>query len=156
VIVIGFFQAANLGPRQLVSKYNSLAHQQDICNRQFPTGLPPTPNVDATNRAFGGWSIRPSNTYWSNGEFDPWRTLAPDAKPRVQMSRDVPICGQEGELFGYVLPDSQHCYDFRTMGKAGEISRGFFTDALGRWLKCWRPKSGKLGKPWRPKGLGRA
>jgi hypothetical protein len=148
---IGFFQSANLGPHQLTSKYNSLTHWRDICTRQFPSSsLPPWPAVAATNRLFGGWSIRPSNTYWSNGEFDPWRTLSPASAPNVRVTQKVPKCGREmgkGELFGYTLPDAQHCYDFRTgQGvKGSEVSRKLFTDALTEWLRCWRPKKG--GKP---------
>tara|TARA_R110002003_G_scaffold140_23_gene12900 strand:- start:5319 stop:5834 length:516 start_codon:yes stop_codon:yes gene_type:complete len=158
----GYFQSANLGPNQLVSKYNSLYHQKEICDRQFPSAprdlFPEWPNVDRTNRVFGGWDIRPSNTYWSNGEFDPWRTLSPASAepfaPRgVRLFTDPPRCGEaqsRRELFGYVLENAQHCYDFRTTGvtvPAGAVSRKFFTDALSRWLKCFKPKggSGKLG-----------
>lgn len=160
----GYFQSANLGPNQLVSKYNSLQHQHDICHRQFPTAprslLPDWPNTARTNAVFGGWTIRPSNTYWSNGEFDPWRTLSPASAepfaPRVNVQSDrIPKCGSETsrkELFGYVLPNAQHCYDFRTVGVVapggvGEKSRGVFKDALGTWLKCFKPKKGV--KPWK-------
>ncbi|KAH7406450.1 serine carboxypeptidase S28-domain-containing protein [Phaeosphaeria sp. MPI-PUGE-AT-0046c] len=148
MMISGFFQSANLGPHQLVSKYNSLAHWKEICDRQFPSAprdiFPAWPDVSRTNRYFGGWSIRPSNTYWSNGEFDPWRTLTPAS---IEARRGV------GELFGYVIPDAQHCYDFRTTGttaKGGEVSRNLFAGALGEWLKCWRPKK----KPPVPPGLG--
>ncbi|KAF1846223.1 peptidase S28 [Cucurbitaria berberidis CBS 394.84] len=157
----GYFQSANLGPNQLVSKYNSLHHQHDICHRQFPTAprslLPDWPNVDRTNAVFGGWNIRPSNTYWSNGEFDPWRTLSPaSAEPfapkGVKRFTDAPKCGEKQshwELFGYVLPDAQHCYDFRTTFAGGAISRQYFTTALTKWLKCFKPRGGKPGRPWR-------
>jgi len=159
----GYFQSANLGPRQLLSKYNSLAHWRDICDRQFPSAprslFPYWPDVERTNRVFGGWSIRPSNTYWSNGEFDPWRTLSPaSAEPFAPQDVELfqsppPKCGEEQnrrELFGYVIPNAQHCYDFRTTGVTvpeGAVSRKFFTDALSRWLKCFRPR--RPGKPWR-------
>jgi hypothetical protein len=164
---VGYFQSANLGPRQLVSKYNSVTHGKDICHRQFPDAsrdiYPEWPDVERTNRVFGGWSIRPSNTYWSNGEFDPWRTLSPasaeSSAPRVQTFKDAPRCGDgqsRGELFGYVIENAQHCYDFRTTGTVvpgGAVSRKIFTDALTKWLKCWRPKSGsgvgRPGKPWK-------
>ncbi|KAF2027714.1 peptidase S28 [Setomelanomma holmii] len=161
----GYFQSANLGPNQLVSKYNSLTHQKDICHRQFPAAprdiFPEWPNTDRTNRVFGGWDIRPSNTYWSNGEFDPWRTLSPaSAEPfapkGVRLFQDAPECGKstsKKELFGYVIANAQHCYDFRTTGvtaPGGVISRGYFTAALTKWLKCFAPKSGKpYGKPWK-------
>jgi len=159
----GYFQSANLGPNQLVSKYNSLEHQKDICHRQFPDAprdiFPEWPLTDKTNRKFGGWSIRPSNTYWSNGEFDPWRTLSPASAepfaPKAVVSQDVPKCGEkQRSIFGYVIPNAQHCYDFRTTGvtvPGGSVSRGYFTSALSSWLGCWQPKgqSGYPGKPWK-------
>ncbi|KAF2186759.1 hypothetical protein K469DRAFT_738516 [Zopfia rhizophila CBS 207.26] len=149
----GFLQSANLGPRQLVSKYNSLEHQKDICHRQFPTApkplFPEWPRVDRTNEVFGGWDLRPSNVYWSGGEFDPWRTLSPlSAEPWTPHPRaftDPPRCGEEqdeDEIFGYVMKGAQHCYDFRTTFAGGEVSRKYFTDALDKWLKCFKPKRG--------------
>jgi hypothetical protein len=160
--VTGYFQSANLGPRQLVSKYNSLEHQKDICHRQFPDAprdiFPEWPAVDKTNRMFGGWKIRPSNTYWSNGEFDPWRTLSPASAepfaPKTIVSQDLPKCGvKQKNLFGYVIPNAQHCYDFRTTGvtvPGGSVSRGYFTSALSSWLGCWQPKGQSgYGKPWK-------
>ncbi|KAH7066322.1 serine carboxypeptidase S28-domain-containing protein [Paraphoma chrysanthemicola] len=167
----GYFQSANLGPNQLISKYNSLVHQHDICHRQFPNApqslFPDWPQTDRTNRVFGGWSIRPSNTYWSNGEFDPWRTLSPASAepfaPRVRVTQEIPRCGEttsKREVFGYVLENAQHCYDFRTTGvtvPAGPVSRKLFSDALTTWLACFKPKGvrpgggygGGYGKPWK-------
>ncbi|KAL5119384.1 hypothetical protein ACEQ8H_002653 [Pleosporales sp. CAS-2024a] len=132
----GYFQSANLGPQQLVSKYNSLSHWKDVCHRQFPDAphslFPEWPDVNRTNRIFGGWNIRPSNTYWSNGEFDPWRTLSPTstepAAPNTHVFKDAPQCGhgqRRGELFGYIIPDAQHCYDFRTTGTIVPGGAGF-------------------------------
>lgn len=160
----GYLQSANLGPHQLLSKYNSLAHQKDICHRQFPTatprdGFPDWPDVQRTNRIFGGWSIRPSNVYWSGGQFDPWRTLSPLSgegnAPRVRpFSAQPPKCGQgqdESSIFGYVIDNAQHCYDFRTTKgtpPGAEVSRGNWERALDSWLGCWKPKKdgGKGGK----------
>lgn len=149
----GYFQSANLGPNQIVSKYNSLEHQKDICHRQFPNAprslLPEWPNTDRTNKVFGGWDIRPSNTYWSGGEFDPWRTLSPLSTepfaPKVNSFTDAPKCGattSKRDLFGYTMANAQHCYDFRTYFPGGAISRKYFTDALSGWLKCYKPKGG--------------
>ncbi|KAF2002172.1 peptidase S28 [Amniculicola lignicola CBS 123094] len=147
----GYLQSANLGPRQLVSRWNSLDHQKDICHRQFPTAprnlLPEWPAVSRTNAKFGGWDIRPSNLYWSGGEFDPWRTLSPLSSepfaPKVRAFSAAPRCGEgsrKSEIFGHVLKGAQHCYDFRTTFAGGEVSRRYFTDALDGWLKCWRPR----------------
>lgn len=149
----GFFQSANLGPNQLVSKYNSLTHQKDICHRQFPTAkaplFPEWPRTDQTNAIFGGWDIRPSQLYWSGGEFDPWRTLSPLSgepwAPHPRAFTSPPACGQEQDerdIFGYVLANAQHCYDFRTTVELGAVSRGYFYTALDRWLKCFKPKKG--------------
>ncbi len=149
----GYFQSANVGPQQLISKFNSLDHQKDICHRQFPNAspdlLPEWPAADETNAALGGWTIRPSNTYWSGGEFDPWRTLSPlssepFAPKDVTPFTSPPQCGQkqpETSLFGYTMANAEHCFDFRTTFPAGAISRGYFTDALTQWLKCFQPKS---------------
>lgn len=159
----GFFQSANLGPNQIVSKFNSLSHQRDICHRQFPNAprslFPDWPLVDRTNRRFGGWSIRPSNTYWSNGEFDPWRTLSPASAepfaPSVQLFTDpVPSCGQKqrpNELFGYVLANAEHCFDFRTTGvtvPGGATSRAIFKAALTKWLGCFERAKPGYGRRW--------
>ncbi|KAF2010539.1 hypothetical protein BU24DRAFT_444449 [Aaosphaeria arxii CBS 175.79] len=149
----GYFQSANLGPQQLVSKFNSLRHQRDICHRQFPTAkaplFPDWPRTDRTNDVFGGWDIRPSNTYWSGGEFDPWRTLSPltgePGYPKPRAFTNPPKCGEEqdeDDIFGYTLPNAQHCYDFRTYFAGGEISRTYFTNALDKWLKCFKPRGG--------------
>lgn len=157
----GYFQAANVGPNQLLSRHNSLLHQKYLCHRQFPTatfrdhGFPDWPDVARTNREFGGWDLRPSHVYWSAGEFDPWRTLGPLSGevwgPRVRASvRDVPRCYERqgrGELFGYVIKGAQHCYDFRSKSvfPGGEVSRGYFVGALERWLRCFRPRDRERG-----------
>ena len=72
----GFFQATNAGPHALGSRYQDAKHQQELCYRQFPDGLssghlPREPHVDKMNRMFGGWFLRPSNTFYTGGEFDP-------------------------------------------------------------------------------------
>jgi hypothetical protein len=56
-----------------------------------------------------------------------------------------PRCGEEqdeDEIFGYVIKGAQHCYDFRTTFAGGAISRQYFTTALDKWLKCFKPKKG--------------
>ncbi|KAI9754082.1 MAG: hypothetical protein M4579_004865 [Chaenotheca gracillima] len=148
----GYFQSANLGPNQIVSSWNSLKHQADICHRQFPTGaasglLPDLPRVDKTNAHFGGWAIRPSNVYWSGGEFDPWRTLSPLSSepfaPNYNLTQDIPACGvstSEDELFAYVMPNAEHAFDFRTTFPGGAVSRKYFTDALTQWLPCFNKR----------------
>ena len=54
-----------------------------------------------------------------------------------------PACGKgqdEDEIFGFVLKNAQHCYDFRTNVPDGDKSRSYFYKALDGWLKCFSPK----------------
>ena len=104
------------------------------------------PDVDKANAFFGGWKIRPSNTYWSGGQFDPWRTLSPLSSesfaPNITLEQDIPDCGATSSsdtIFGYTMQNAEHAFDFRTTFPGGEQSRTFFTNALTKWLKCWKP-----------------
>jgi hypothetical protein len=77
----GFFLIDNTGPRSLLSRYQSGEYYQDICNQHFAQAarsglLPPQPRAEALNKATGAWTIRPSNVYWTGGEFDPWRPMS--------------------------------------------------------------------------------
>ncbi|KAJ5152739.1 uncharacterized protein N7482_009217 [Penicillium canariense] len=150
----GYYQSNNVGPHSLLSQFQTLEYMQYICNRQFPEAvqrglLPKEPQVHATNSQTGGWTIRPSNVYWSGGQFDPWRTLSPlateDGAPQgVTFTTDVPECGVETEentLFGYILENAEHCFDFVSGSSAGEISRGYFHKALKAWLPCFKAQT---------------
>jgi Serine carboxypeptidase S28 len=152
----GFFQSANVGPHQLISKYNSLSHQKDVCHIQFPDGiesgfLPDWPNAQQTNRDLGGWDIRPSNTYWTGSEFDPWRTLSPLSdmpfSNKVAANNKSPQCvalGAEKEseyLFSYLVPNAEHCYDLHMEVPWTAPARTLFHDTLKEWLSCWKPGS---------------
>ncbi|KAF3385804.1 putative extracellular serine carboxypeptidase [Talaromyces pinophilus] len=157
----GFFQADNITPNPthgLLSTYQSLAYNQEICYRQFPGALeagflPSAPSTEATNDETGGWLIRPSNTYWSGGEFDPWRTLSPlstesFAPDFVTFRSNIPQCNRETaerEIFGYVIPNAMHCFDFNMQFEGGEVSRNLFKSALNEWLPCWE---GKAKRAW--------
>lgn len=154
MVIIGFFQSTNLGPHSIGSKYNTLKHQQDICYRQFPTGvssglLPKKPRVDKMNSVYGGWNIRPSNVYFSGGEFDPWRTLSTlssetFAPHGISLTQEIPKCNKptpQNKIFGYLLKGAAHCFDFRTTWPDGDNSRRIFKSALRSWLKCFKPKN---------------
>jgi Serine carboxypeptidase S28 len=149
----GFFQSANVGPHQLVSKHNSLQHQQAVCHRQFPDGLesghlPLWPAVDDVNALYDGWNIRPSNTFWGGAEFDPWRTLSPLSdmwfSPRSKPVQTVPACAtaddDEGAaVFGYVLKNGEHCFDLNLSAVGSDVPRSLFIKALTEWLGCFVP-----------------
>jgi hypothetical protein len=73
----------------------------------------------------------------------------------VHLFQNPPECGKgqsRNELFGYVLENAEHCFDFRTTGvtvPAGAVSRGYFMAALDKWLGCWKGKGKPYGKPWK-------
>lgn len=147
----GYFQTANVGPKQLGSKFSDLKRWYSVCHRQWPTatwkehGFPEYPRTDGTNAKFGGWNIRPSNTFWSGGEFDPFRVLSPLSNapfaPPVYEFQKPPRCGvrqKRSEIFGYIQPNETHSYEFKNdRPEAGIATRKLFTVALDQWLKCF-------------------
>lgn len=168
----GFLQATNVGPEALGSRYNTLAHQAGLCARQFPDAVPPPwPRTAETNARFGGWGIRPSNTFFTGGEFDPWRplsVLSGEADgPGVEVSGEIPGCnvggkkgegGKGGTVFGYLLRGAQHCFDFNTVEETpeAEVPQRLFARALGEWLGCFRAERGGDGVPvGKGKGKGK-
>jgi hypothetical protein len=224
----GYLQYTNVGDHQISSKTNDQARVLQFCSTVFPDGkvsglLPDLPAAAATNEKFGGWSIRPSQTFWTAGEFDPWRTLSPfsqmDFAPQVLATQEIPECaaapasivddeqkqqqdGNEGKdgkngdscsskggdqhkygkqrssregrryrpgkrrgtkaqsktavqhgnatltkradappIFGMMVSEAQHCYDFRTTAPRFNAPRQVFNQALTKWLKCFQPNS---------------
>ena len=77
-VCIGFFQAANPhNNRSIQSQFLSLEYEQQTCLNSFPEGTtPPEPNVDALNKAYGGWHMNPTHVFFTDGQIDPWRTLS--------------------------------------------------------------------------------
>ncbi|KAJ5101402.1 hypothetical protein NUU61_003624 [Penicillium alfredii] len=149
----GYFQSNNFGPHSLLSRYQNLNYVQLTCNRQFPEAvakglLPKYPRADAMNNETGGWTIRPSNVYWSGGEFDPWRTLSPlatqDFAPQgVSFTTDIPKCNVEtgpGTVFGYIMENAEHCFDMQSTFAPGRIANAYFHEALKVWLPCFQGK----------------
>ncbi|XP_014562677.1 hypothetical protein COCVIDRAFT_83483 [Bipolaris victoriae FI3] len=154
----GYFQSANIGPHQLASKYVSLKLVHDSCHQLFnyppPSVFPEWPKVQEFNEALGGWYIRPSNTYWSGGEFDPWLPTGPLSQqpnaPKIEITQDIPKCGVstgKDKVFGKVVKGGVHASDFNTPGLGFTIvpdsvtSRDLFKKALKEWLPCFRPKN---------------
>ncbi|KAI5848020.1 serine carboxypeptidase S28-domain-containing protein [Tricharina praecox] len=145
----GYFQSTNIGPHALGSRYNNQRHQQEICYRQFPDGLssgylPRRPRVDKMNALTDGWNMRPSNVFWTGGEFDPWLSLSPLSQekwsPMLAATPEAPRCGHtppEGQMFGHLLENSEHCYELRSSVESATRPQEMFRDALKGWLKCF-------------------
>ncbi|KAI9664853.1 MAG: hypothetical protein M1821_006301 [Bathelium mastoideum] len=161
----GYFQRGNPeNPHTIESEFISLSLFQSQCDETFPEGLPPSPNVTASNK-YGGWYINPSNVMFSSGEFDPWRALSPTSieigSPGRQAVQDIPDCGvapANDTVFGPVYRDMVHVSDMRallnksdpnhqnfsTVGFASPIDTepfyagvGLFQMALEKWLPCF-------------------
>jgi len=163
----GYYQRGNpSNPHTIQSQFVSLDLFQSNCNETFAEGLPPTPNVNASNK-YGGWHINPSNTMFSTGEFDPWRGLSPASTdyeigaPHRRTTQTIPDCGvspPEDELFGIIYRDMVHVSDMRallntsdpnhqnfsTVGFSSPIDTepfyagiGLFGMALEKWLPCF-------------------
>ncbi|RMZ68518.1 peptidase s28 [Pyrenophora seminiperda CCB06] len=150
----GAFQPANIGPKQLLPKADTLENVMNQCKVVFPTAsLPKFPRVDALNAYTGGWNIRPSNTFFTYGELEPWVPLGvlskrKEAPKNVEISEVVPKCGVsggDGKVFGMVLRDQEHCFDVTSRVVEGDAvrARGLVREALRAWLKCF--VKGKTG-----------
>jgi hypothetical protein len=148
----GYFSVHNTGPRSIVSKYLSPEYHQNLCNKQFPgamaTGdLPQVPRAEQFVHETGGQRMRPSNVFWTAGEYDPWRSLTPLSTANLALhpaiaSTGIPECNvlmSEEKLFGRVIPNSQHCSDFTAGHEPGRQVRLVFIQALKRWLRCYTP-----------------
>jgi len=58
------------------STYYTLGEQQAWCDQVFNNVNPRQPNVTAVNK-YGGWNMRPSNVFFSNGECEPLMSSPP-------------------------------------------------------------------------------
>jgi serine carboxypeptidase S28 len=150
---LGLFTTQNSGPHSLVSQYQNLEYRWSLCTRQFPEGLASEllhvpPSVDRINRDTGGRSMRPSNVFWTAGQYDPWRSLSPLAtegriseQSSVTVSQDVPACNVttgKDTLFGYLIKDAEHCFDYAMDSEPAAVARGYFVKALWEWLPCFQ------------------
>ncbi|ETW78603.1 serine protease [Heterobasidion irregulare TC 32-1] len=157
----GFYQRGDpTNSLSIETSFLSLELFQAECNSTFPEGLPSSPAVEHVNK-YGGWDMRPSNVLFTNGEFDPWRTMGLASieanSPHRTPTASVPRCNEPapGESFfgityaGMVhasdmrvllVPDANHT-DFRTVGFYSPVSQepfytglALFQLALDEWL----------------------
>ncbi|RPD58936.1 peptidase S28 [Lentinus tigrinus ALCF2SS1-6] len=160
----GFYQRGDRSnPLSIETSFRSLERFQQQCNDAFPSGLPPAPAVENINK-YGGWNMTPSNVFFTNGEFDPWRTMGLASietnSPHRIPSVVVPRCNAAPEFpsfFGLthanmvhvsdlrvlLTPDSNHT-DFKTVGFYSPVAQepfyaglGLFELALDAWLPCF-------------------
>ncbi|KAJ6561247.1 peptidase S28 [Mycena vulgaris] len=159
----GFYQRGDPNnPLSIQTSFLSLELFQQQCSETFPDLLS-SPQVQLVNK-YGGWNMTPSNIMFTNGEFDPWRTMglasietnSPLRKPTVS----IPPCHSPApgdSFFGItysqmvhvtdmrvlLVPDSNHS-DFKTVGFYSPVAQapfytglGLFQLALDEWLPCF-------------------
>jgi hypothetical protein len=152
----GLFSVQNTGPHSIVSRYLSPEYHQSLCYRQFPgaeaTGdLPRIPQAEQFVHETGGQRMRPSNTFWTAGEYDPWRGLTPLSMENLatnpaMATTEIPECNVQmstENIFGHVIPNSQHCPDFTAGFESGKRVRSYFVQALKKWLKCYQTRKNR-------------
>ncbi|TFK37404.1 peptidase S28 [Crucibulum laeve] len=163
----GFYQRGD--PENALSietSFLSLELFQQQCNETFSQGLPSSPQVSNVNK-YGGWNMNPSNVMFSNGEFDPWRTMGlasiESNSPMRKPSATIPRCNSTlpgssvnpSPFFGItyenmvhvsdmrvlLVPDAKHS-DFKTVGFYSPISQEPFFTGVGLFqmaLDEWLP-----------------
>lgn len=172
----GYYQVGNASnPHTIESSFISLDYFQAGCNSTFPSlaenrMLPSSPNVAAPNK-YGGWNMRPSNTLFTSGQFDPWRALSPasteEGSPHRRSVQTIPTCNEPpagNDIFGLVHAGMVHVSDMRallnesdyyhqnfsTVGFSSPISvepfysgTALFERALESWLPCFNSSRSK-------------
>jgi len=146
----GFFQGSNPNNnRSIQSQFRNLDFEEQTCLDSFPAGtVPPKPNVDALNQAYGGWHMNPTHVYFSNGQIDPWRTLSvasfEDNAPKRIGTTAIPPCHtapNASSYFGVVHRGQTHVKDmFSYLTEPTEpfyTSLALFEVALDEWLPCF-------------------
>lgn len=138
----GYLQVANIGDSQIVSKFLDLNFYRQQCLCQFKSSggkraIPNTPKVELLKQRYGGWNMRPSRTFWTVGEFDPWKS----SSPLKVNNHTIPECDAStaagAPLFGHVLRDNQHCGDFNNTNPQAVVAHELFSNALKQWLCCF-------------------
>lgn len=152
---LGLFSTQNPAANAIMSTYQSVQFRQSLCSRQFPDAyakglLDIVPAAAQINSETGGGAMRPSNVFWTAGQYDPWRDLTPlldgsnytfqtrDDRSGEYLECDSPAQEEgEDELFGYVFEDAQHCADYNIHFEQANQARDIFSRALKGWLKCF-------------------
>uniref|UniRef100_A0A8H7XUA3 Serine carboxypeptidase S28-domain-containing protein n=1 Tax=Psilocybe cubensis TaxID=181762 RepID=A0A8H7XUA3_PSICU len=166
----GYYQRGDSNnPLSIETSFLSLELFQEQCNQTFGKGLPASPQVQNVNK-YGGWNMNPSNVMFSNGEFDPWRTMGlasiESNSPKRTPSPIIPACNKPlsesssaSTFFGItydnmvhvsdmrvlLVPDDNHS-DFKTVGFYSPVSQEPFFTGLGLFqlaLDEWLPCFGK-------------
>ncbi|RDX52320.1 peptidase S28 [Lentinus brumalis] len=135
---MGFYQEGAPEPNPtLVTRLVRPEYDERQCTYFFPEKFAnqtnPAPNVDATNKMYGGWFVKSKRLFFANGSRDPWKeaTLAADGT-NFQSTPDQPL----------TLSDGYHCSDLGTVNAADptilEVQQQALKSIAG-WLAEWDP-----------------
>ncbi|KAK0452800.1 peptidase S28 [Desarmillaria tabescens] len=143
----GFYQRGDASnPLSIETSLLSLDLFQRQCDETFPDSLPSWPEVGNINK-YGGWDMKPSNVMFTNGEFDPWRTMGLACNTPAEGNSFFGLTYANmvhvSDMRVLLVPDSNHS-DFKTIGFYSPISQeqfftglGLFQLALDEWLPCF-------------------
>jgi hypothetical protein len=149
---LGLFIAEEPSATSLTSNHVSLDHQIGRCRDTFGMDSPTllsdiTQRVELTNQQFGGNNMRPSNVFWTTGQYDTYRACSPLSRVEVEydvapvvISQEIPACNAStghDSLFGLMLPDKGHCEVIARNSTEAMQGRRMFADALHEWLRCF-------------------
>jgi len=155
----GWYQGSDPENVTIVSRYRNVSHVQQVTQEfDFDNAtlaqLPDRPRVAEINK-YGGWNINPSNTMFTDGEFDPWRAgtvyslESQIGAPGNVPTTEIPACGQSsknGTRYGAIYPGQAHQPDLfeawylpqvNASDSPLRIGLDLFTKALDVWLPCF-------------------
>lgn len=152
----GWTQASNPENVTIISRYCNVSYYRQAVEQQYLSDatvaeLPDRPRMAEMNK-YGGWNINPSNTMFTDGEYDPWRAGTAYSlefqlgAPGNVATTEIPACGQppkNGTRYGTIYPGRVHVPDLseeRWLPDIGasdsplRIGLDLFTKALDVWL----------------------
>ncbi|KAF4626557.1 hypothetical protein G7Y89_g11601 [Cudoniella acicularis] len=129
------------------------------CVAAYGQAVAAGPNSDPINKKYGGWNMNPTNTLFTNGEFDNWRALSVasdvDAStPGRKLSTTIPSAGQSlpnGQVFAYTITNGSHATEEIDFNHAGQLpansteaesvneAGNLLISALSSWLPAFTP-----------------
>lgn len=153
----------------LAMKFQTLKYNVDICVQTFGNAVSKGPTLAPIQKYGGNKEINPSNTFWVDGQYDPWRPATVDALDSSRVPSNV-IPGlnktlQGNKFFGALINNTFHiplhsCFAQVAPGKykisendaalasckPGTVeAQQLFLDALEQWLPQFSKHSVNVG-----------
>ncbi|TBU29166.1 peptidase S28 [Dichomitus squalens] len=137
----GFWQVgAPEGTPRIVSSYLTAAHNERLCQYEFPGAFWGLKKVSLLNaltvdKTYGGWDTTTERLIFANGERDPWREATVAAALATRNSTD---------LQPHLLSDGFHCSD---MSRGSAISPRIAAvqkqalQYMTQWHAAWKPSA---------------